>query len=115
MTTLKCSVCGKEFEAKDDDRLTQWMLKNPDKVRCSDCYGKSAKKSYAKKDDAAAPAKKSYTGSGAAASKGSEITADVLRKSYDEIVASFADVIDEVRPFLGAWATTIALSKSKAK
>ena len=39
------------------------------------------------------------------------ISAEVLRQSYDEVVAAFADVLDDVKDYLGGWTTTVALSK----
>ena len=41
------------------------------------------------------------------------MSAELLRRSYDEVKAAFADVIDEVHDFIGGWTTSIALSKTK--
>lgn len=106
-----CSVCGNEFEFNGEERLAAWMKKNPDKVKCPNCYGKTAtSKTSAKKADA--PAKTNYASKSAAVS---EITAELLRKAYDEVLAAFADVHDDVKEYIGGWTTTIALSKSKAR
>lgn len=109
---LKCSVCGKEFdkEFKDgEERLAAWYDKNPDKIKCPDCYAGGAKKKSAapKTEKAATTTKTSASTMGARPA----ITADVLRKSYDEVIAAFADVLPEVKEFIGGWTTTIALSK----
>lgn len=105
MVKAHCSVCGKDFDM--DDKYAGFVEKYPDRVKCTDCYktgGADVKK---------ATAKASGSSKAAASSTKQAITADVLRKSYDEVKAAFADVIDEVHDFIGGWTTTVALSKSK--
>lgn len=92
MTEKICSVCGKTFEAKADYQKM-----------CLDCYKKQPKDKETAFKNAASEKKP-------AAAK-TQITAEVLRQSYDEVVAAFADVIDDVKDYLGGWTTTIALSK----
>lgn len=109
---LKCSVCGKEFdkEFKDgEERLAAWYDKNPDKIKCSECYAGGTKK----KSTPATTTKATSTSKVSAATAGARpaITAEVLRKSYDEVIAAFADVLPDVKEFIGGWTTTIALSK----
>lgn len=109
---LKCSVCGKEFDKEfkeGEERLAAWYDKNPDKVKCSDCYsGGAKKKSSAPKIEKAVTTPKAPASTAGARPA---ITAEVLRKSYDEVIAAFADVLPEVKEFIGGWTTTIALSK----
>lgn len=105
-----CPVCGKETEA--DEKLHSWMVKN-DKLMCSECFAKS-KGASAKKASSGAKAnggeKKDYNNKASNFTKPA-ITAEVLRKAYDEVVAEFADVLPDVKEFIGGWTTTIALSK----
>lgn len=119
MTTAKCSKCGKEFDISDKpEALQKWFL-NPDnaaKVKCPDCHGATAStakasKPAAKKDGQTASTNKS-SGYGYNKTK-VEITPAMLHKAYDEIKAEFADIFEEVHPFLGAWATTLVLNKVK--
>lgn len=96
-----CSVCGAETELADS--LKSFVEKFPERVKCKKCYaagGEDAKKatSAAKNTTKTSNTKKA-------------IDAELLRKSYDEVKAAFADVIDEVHEFIGGWTTTIALSK----
>lgn len=104
-----CPVCGKETES--DERLHAWMVKN-DKLMCSDCFAKSkganAKKAGSGKS-AETTGKKDYNKPATVARPA--ITAETLRKAYDEVVAEFADVLPDVKEFIGGWTTTIALSK----
>lgn len=103
----KCSVCGKETELEDN--LASFVEKYPDRVKCKECYAKGG--SDAKKATAAAKG----SGKSAETSGKNKVTVDaeLLRKSYDEVKAAFADVIDEVHEFIGGWTTTVALSKTK--
>lgn len=104
-----CPVCGKETEA--DEKLHSWMVKN-DKLMCSECFAKS-KGASGKKTSGGAKTnggeKKDYNKPASVARPA--ITAEVLRKAYDEVVAEFADVLPDVKEFIGGWTTTIALSK----
>lgn len=104
MVKAHCSVCGKDYEAADS--LAGFIEKFPDRVKCPDCYragGTNAKQ--------ATVTAKSKTAATSAPSKKEPITAETLRKAYDEVKAEFSDVIDEVHDFIGGWTTTIALSK----
>ena len=107
MVKAHCSVCGKDYEAADS--LTGFIEKFPDRVKCPDCYkagGTNAKK-------ATATAKGSGKSAETSGKSKVNVDAELLRKSYDEVKAAFADVIDEVHEFIGGWTTTIALSKTK--
>ena len=113
---LKCSVCGKEFdkEFKDgEERLAAWYDKNPDKIKCSDCYAGGAKK----KSTAPKIEKATTTAKAPASTMGAipPITAEEIRKSYDEVIAAFVDVLPEVKEFIGGWVTTIVLSRRPKK
>lgn len=111
---VACAECGAEVEL--DGGLLVWAKKNPDKFRCPECQKKkyankisegkaNNAKTFAKKSEATSFAKSSFNKT--------PVTAKLLRQSYDEVVAEFADIIEEVRPLLGGWTTTIALSKTK--
>lgn len=97
---LNCSVCGKEIEVQDGT----WAAQHPDRAKCHECFEKGGKD----KNEATKLAKGSTYKPAAAKA---QITAEVLRQSYDEVVAAFADVLDDVKDYLGGWTTTIALSK----
>lgn len=104
MVQAHCTVCGKDFEM--DDKYATFVEKFPDRVKCPGCY-KSGGADAKKATTAAKDAKRT-----SAASKVT-VDAELLRKSYDEVKAAFADVIDEVHEFIGGWTTTVALSKTK--
>ena len=109
MVKATCSVCGKEYEVQDGTPAAGFVTDHPERARCMDCFkagGANAKKATAKakgfgKSDEVNNEKKS------------KMTAEVLRKSYDEVVAAFEDVLPDVIQFIGGWTTTIALSKTK--
>lgn len=99
---FKCSVCGKEVEY--DGGLAVWASKNPDKVTCPECHAK-------KKEGAAAKAKE--VGASKTAYSKPALTAKQFKKVYDEFKAEFADIMDEVSPFLGGWVSTVILNSVK--
>lgn len=110
---VACAECGAEVELEGG--LLVWAKKNPDKFRCPECQ----KKKYANKiaegkaSNAKSFSKKSETSQSKGSFSKSPVTAKLLRQCYDEVVAEFADIIEDVRPLLGGWTTTIALSKTK--
>lgn len=108
MAEFKCSKCGKSVEFSDDQpKLVEWAKNNPDKVQCKECkFGGTTKATGSTKS--ASGSKGGYT-----AKPKIEITPEMLHKAYDQVKAEFADILDEVQPFLGAWATTIVLNKVK--
>lgn len=110
MTTVKCDKCGKEFSIDDKpEALQKWFLddsRSAGKRKCEECAKGGANKT--------ADVKKSTKSTGGFTPKAKvEITPAMLHKAYDEIKAEFADIFDEVHPFLGAWATTLVLNKTK--
>lgn len=98
----KCTVCGKEYEIQDGTPSAKFVEEHPERAKCYDCFKAGGSDKTAATKKASAPK--------AAASKAA-ITAEVLRQSYDEVIAAFADVLDDVKEYLGGWTTTIALSK----
>lgn len=108
--TFKCSVCGGDVEFSG--ALANWAEKNPDKVKCEACHSKGG---GAKKVSPNNPSKSNSFTDKAKAHSASKVALDaaLLRKSYDEVVAAFADVIDDVKDYIGGWTTTVALSKTK--
>lgn len=99
---VKCTVCGKMYTIQDGTPSTKFVEEHPERAKCYDCF-KAGGTDKAKATKAATPSKSS--------GKGGTITAEVLRQSYDEVTAAFADVIDDVKEYLGGWTTTVALSK----
>lgn len=99
--TVKCSKCGKDYEV--DEKLASWCEKNSKPLVCQDCFksGGSAKK---------APAKTSTT---TAKTPKADVGAAMFRKAYDELVAEFSDIKEEVAPYLGGWASTIVINRSR--
>lgn len=108
---VACAECGAEVELEGG--LLVWAKKNPDKFRCPECQ----KKKYANKiSEGKANNAKTYSKKcGEVDNSAVKVTADMLRKAYDEVVAEFADIIEDVKPFIGAWTTTIVLSKNRKK
>lgn len=98
-----CTVCHKEYEIQDGTPSAKFVEEHPERAKCYDCFKAGG-------TDKAAATKKATADKKPAAAKAT-ITAEVLRQSYDEVVAAFADVLDEVKDYLGGWTTTIALSK----
>lgn len=99
----KCTVCNKEYEIQDGTPSAKFVEEHPERAKCYDCFKAGG-------TDKTAAMKKATADKKPAASKAT-ITAELLRQSYDELVAAFADVIDDVKDYLGGWTTTIALSK----
>lgn len=108
---VPCCDCGKEVELEGG--LLGWAKKNPDKFRCPDCQTKryangkapAGKNSGASKT-ATASAKKEFTPK-------KEINATLFRQAFDELRAEFADVAEEVAPYMGGWVSTIVINRSK--
>lgn len=92
-----CTICGKEFEAKGD-----WQ-----KV-CIDCY----KANPPEKSKAAKAKASSGTSS---ASKASKVIVEpaLFRKVYDEMIAEFSDIKDDVKDYLGGWVSTVVIQRSR--
>ena len=106
---VACAECGAEVELEGG--LLIWAKKNPDKFRCPECQ----KKKYTNKiAEGKASNAKAYQKKSTEVDTGVlVVTAKMLRQAYDEVAAEFADVIEDVRPFIGAWATTLVLSHRK--
>lgn len=100
----KCTVCGKEYEIQDGTPAAKFVEEHPERAKCYDCFKAGGA-------DKAAATKTAKASTSKPAAAKAQITAEVLRQSYDEVVAAFADVIDDVKEYLGGWTTTIALSK----
>lgn len=99
----KCTVCHKEYEIQDGTPSAKFVQEHPERAKCFDCFKAGG-------TDKTAATKKATTAKAPAAAKAT-INAEVLRQSYDEVVAAFADVLDDVKDYLGGWTTTVALSK----
>lgn len=96
MAKQVCEKCGKEFEARGS-----WQ-----KV-CLDCYKAGGTATKATTTSKTSTAK-------AGSSTGKEaISAAMFRKAYDELVAEFSDIQDDVKEYLGGWTSTIVINRSK--
>lgn len=106
---FKCIDCGAEVEYEGG--LAIWASKNPDKVRCAECFDKH-KSSYKKTSGTAAktPAKK--TEGGCSCGK-KTIDAKMFKQAFDELRAEFADDLDAVKDYLGGWTSTLVINRSK--
>lgn len=104
---VKCSKCGKDYEV--DEKLASWCEKNNKPLVCQDCFksGGTGKTGYAKKEPNNTAAK-----SGIKVAK-ADVNATMFRKAYDELVAEFSDIKEEVAPYLGGWASTIVINRSR--
>lgn len=105
-----CIDCGKEVEYEGG--LAGWAKKNPDKVRCKECFDKH-KSGYAKKgtsSTAKAPAKKAE---GGCTCQKKPIDAKMFKQAFDELRAEFADDLDSVKDYLGGWTSTLVINRSK--
>lgn len=98
--TVKCSKCGKDYEV--DEKLASWCEKNNKPLVCQDCFKSGGTKK--------APAK---TATSTAKTPKAEVEASMFRKAYDELVAEFSDIKEEVAPYLGGWASTIVINRSR--
>lgn len=112
---VKCSVCGKTYELNAGTKSADFVTKFPDRAKCPECWeagGTNAAKATAK----AVEAKNAAAGKPTTKTYGKqfkEITPADLHKAYEEVKAEFADILDEVAPYMGGWATTIALNKAQ--
>lgn len=107
-----CIDCGKEVEYEGG--LAGWAKKNPDKVRCKECFDKHksgyAKKGTSKSTTAKASAKKSE---GGCTCQKKPIDAKMFKQAFDELRAEFADDLDSVKDYLGGWTSTLVINRSK--
>ena len=105
-----CIDCGKEVEYEGG--LAMWAKKNPDKVRCAECFDKY-KSGAAKK---ATSTKKASGGSGKSAETYTQkkaIDAKMFKQAFDELRAEFADDLESVKEYLGGWTSTLVINRSK--
>ena len=105
--TFKCIDCGKDVEYEGG--LAGWAKKNPDKVRCKECFDKH-KSGYAKKSPTTAKAP-AQTKTCSCFKK--DISASMFKQAFDELRAEFADDLDSVKDYLGGWTSTLVINRSK--
>lgn len=116
---LTCAKCGKKFLFKSEG-LNRWAKKpntDPKKIVCDECHsGKTTKnkknvevEETARKNTAFTPKKPSYI----VAEGKPKMSAELLKRKYDELCAVFGDNLEEVKDYLGGWTTTLALSETK--
>lgn len=115
---LTCAKCGKKFLFKSEG-LNRWA-KNPNtdpkKVVCDECHSGKASKAPSKatttKTDA--PTTNKFNSNKSTDTTGkAKMSAELLKRKYDELCAVFGDNLDDVKDYLGGWTTTLALSETK--
>ena len=94
---VNCSECGKEFEI--DEKLKNWCENKNVPIRCSSCY--SSTKATTK---ATTKVTTKVT---------SQINPEDFEEVYNKFCSVFADRLEEVHDYLGAWVTTVLLSRRK--
>ena len=106
--TVQCSKCKETFEL--DDKWKAFAEKYPERVTCQSCKNgatKSATTAYKNTSKSTSTSASKSTGS-----KG-QVSADMFRKAYDELVAEFSDVLPDVKEYLGGWTSTIVINRSR--
>lgn len=100
---VTCSVCGKTIEV--DEKLRDWAEAKGVGLKCAECYkaaaGSKSKASSSKKESSEAAEKKSV------------FTPAEFKKVFDEFRAVFADELEEVRPYLGGWVSSVLINKDQ--
>lgn len=111
-----CSVCGKQFDMPDKWQV--FVEKYPERVKCNDCKnGKVVKKEEISKEAPKSQYEKKYARSegfkkGSSTGK-KEVTAQLFREAYNELIEEFSDIKKDVEPYLGGWVSTIVINRSK--
>lgn len=116
---LTCAKCGKKFLFKSEG-LNRWA-KNPNtdpkKVVCDECHSGKTSKTTSKKPAESSTEKPAYkrpTSAPTGANNGKvTMSAELLKRKYDELCAVFGDDLDSVKDYLGGWTTTLALSETR--
>lgn len=105
-----CTVCNKDFEM--DDKWKTFVEKYPDRVKCPDCMKGGASKSS--KTSSSSSSKVSSVKASQSQKEGKQpVNAEMFKRAYDELLAEFADIKDDVAPYLGGWVSTIVINRSK--
>ena len=108
-----CAKCGKEVTL--DDKWKSFAEKFPDRVTCMDCKDgakKSVATAYKNTEKPANPHKKSATQLDRNVKK---VSAEMVRKAYDEITAEFSDILGDVKDYIGGWTSTMVINRLKEK
>lgn len=111
---VHCAKCGCEFDL--DDKWKGFAEKFPERLTCMSCKDgakKNVSTAYKNTEKPASYAKKASTYKPTSTSSSSEVNAEMFRKSYDELVAEFSDVLDDVKEYLGGWTSTIVINRSR--
>lgn len=99
---VKCAKCGKDF-----DLAAKWenFAKNfPNRVTCPDCKNGGGAGTH--------PTSKATSSKSTAPVK-QPVSAEMFVKAYDELVAAFEGRVEEVKDYLGGWASTIVINRSR--
>lgn len=105
-----CTVCNKDFEM--DDKWKGFVEKYPDRVKCPDCMKGGTSKGASKTSSSSS---KVTTSKATQAQKEGKqpVNAEMFKRAYDELLAEFADIKDDVASYLGGWVSTIVINRSK--
>lgn len=101
---VTCSVCGKTMEV--DEKLKAWADNKGVGLKCAECYKAAAGKSKAATTT-------SSSGSSKASQTTNLFTPENFKKVFDEFRAVFADELEEVKPYLGGWVSSILINKDE--
>lgn len=115
MGTIKvtCAKCGKEFAL--DEKWKGFADKYPERLTCSNCKDgakKSIATAYKNTEKPVNPHKKSATQSNENVKK---VSAEMVRKAYDELTAEFSDILGDVKDYIGGWTSTMVINRLKEK
>lgn len=99
---VKCAKCGNDFDL--DAKWEGFAKKYPDRVTCPSCKNGGGAGSH--------PTSKATSSKSSAPAK-QPVSAEMFVKAYDELTAAFEGRVDEVKEYLGGWASTIVINRSR--
>ena len=106
--TVQCSKCKENFEL--DEKWKTFAEKYPERVTCPSCKNEATKSaSVAYQNTSTA----TTTSTGKSTGVKRPVTADMIRKAYDSLIAEFSDVLPDVKEYLGGWTSTMVINRSK--
>lgn len=115
---LTCAKCGKKFLFKSEG-LNRWA-KNPNtdpkKIVCDECHSSKKVTNKKEQDEVTVSKTSSFTSRKPfhiVAEGKPKMSAELLKRKYDELCAVFGDNLEDVKDYLGGWTTTLALSETK--
>lgn len=102
---VTCSVCGKTMEV--DEKLKAWADNKGVGLKCAECYKAAAGKSKVSATSSSGFSKASQTAATTL------FTPEEFKKVFDEFRAVFADELEEVKPYLGGWVSSVLINKDQ--